>query len=124
MLFSLELLLSWTNTYGPNCQLDATPALGNVPNISALLCAISGHLGPVPAAVEELAKQVCGTALKNETTCIRGYIKAHNSSHNQETELREGHRHLSSGSSSISAACLNYRTANPRSSYSDKQTLL
>lgn len=41
-----------------------------LPNLATLLCAISGHLGSVTAAVEELDKQVVGPPLEDETTCI------------------------------------------------------
>lgn len=54
----------------PYCQFVATPISVNVPNLSALLCAIPGHLDPVTTAVEELDKQVVETPFEHETTCI------------------------------------------------------
>lgn len=63
---------------------EDTPAGENVPVIYVFLGAILGHLAPVTAAVEELAKQVVGPPL----THLHLYIYVHPSSHNQETTRR------------------------------------
>lgn len=104
--------------YTLSWYFKGTPAGENMPVIYAFLGAILGHLAPVTAAVEELAKQVVDPPL----THLHLYINVHPSSHNRETT--RGAQTLNKQKTETSnTARLIYRTANPRCGISNKWTL-